>query len=111
MREQQNHSTKKGGSWTPRSRSPHGPSVLWDCKLPMPPWPLWDKMVKESEAQQTAFKEAMELGHSSSMSWEDQVQKEEERQRHDSSVNGNPELGSPSPVLEKGNASDVLHGG
>ena len=64
-------------------------------------------MVKESEAQQMAFKEAMELGCSSSMSWEDQVQKEEEQQRCDSSAKGIPELGLPPPVLEEGNASDV----
>ena len=54
-----------------------------------------------------AFREAMELGCSSSMSWEDQVQKEEERQRHDSSVRVSPELGLPPPVLEEGNASDA----
>ena len=54
-----------------------------------------------------AFKEAMELGHSSSMSWEDQVQKEEEWQRCDSSANGSPKLGSPPPVLEEENARDV----
>ena len=49
----------------------------------------------------------MELGHSSSMSWEDQVQKEEEQQRCDSSVKGSPKSGLPPPVLEEGNASDV----
>ena len=54
-----------------------------------------------------AFKEAMELGHSSSMSWEDQVQKEEEGQRCDSSAKGIPKSGSPTPVLEEENASDV----
>ena len=64
-------------------------------------------MAKESEAQQTAFKEAMELSHSPSMSWEDQVQKEEEQQRCDSSAKGSPELGSPPPVLEEENAGDV----
>ena len=42
-----------------------------------------------------AFKEAMELSCSSSMSWEDQVQKEEEWQRHDSSAKGSPESGLP----------------
>ena len=49
----------------------------------------------------------MELGCSSSMSWEDQVQKEEEWQRCDFSVKGSPELGSPPPVLEEGNVSNV----
>ena len=54
-----------------------------------------------------AFREAMELGHSSSMSWEDQVQKEEEQQRCDSSAKGSLESGSPPPVLEEGNTSNV----
>ena len=63
-------------------------------------------MAKESEAWQIAFKEVMELGHSSSMSWEDQVQ-EEEWQRCDSSAKGSPELGLPPPVLEEENTSNV----
>ena len=50
----------------------------------------------------------MELSCSSSMSWKDQVQKEEEQQRRDSSVKGSPKSGSPPPVLEEGNASDVF---
>ena len=54
-----------------------------------------------------AFKEAMELGWSSSMSWEDQVQKEEEQQRCCSTTEGNPNPGSPPPLLEGDNASDV----
>ena len=54
-----------------------------------------------------AFKEAMELSQSPSMSWEDQVQKEEEWQRPDSSTKGSPNSGSPPPVLEGENASDV----
>ena len=53
-----------------------------------------------------AFKEAMELGWSSSMSWEDQVQKEEEWQRHGSTMEGSPNPGSPAPLLEGDNASD-----
>ena len=35
------------------------------------------------------------------------MQKEEEWQRHDSSVRVSPESGLPPPVLEEGNASDV----
>ena len=107
VREWQSHSMRKGGSQMPSGRSPHDLSGPQDCKLPTPPQPLWDKMVKESEAQQMAFREAMELGHSPSMSWEDQVQKEEEQQRCDSSAKGSPESGSSPPVLEEGNASDV----
>ena len=53
------------------------------------------------------FKEAMELGHSSSMSWEDQVQKEEEWQRCDSGAKGSPESGLPPPLLEEERTSDV----
>ena len=98
---------RKGTSQTLRGESPHDPSSPWDCKLPTPPWPLWDKMVKEPEAQQTAFKEAMELRKSPSMSWDDQVQKEEEWQRCDSSVKGSPDSGSPPPLLEEENTSDV----
>ena len=98
---------RKGASHTPRGRSPCDPSGPWDHKLPTPPWPSRGKMMKESETRQMAFKEAMELGRSSSMSWEDQVQKEEEWQKCDSSAKGSPELGSPPPVLEEGNASDV----
>ena len=54
-----------------------------------------------------AFKEAMELSWSPSMSWEDQVQKEEEWQRCDSSAKGSLNSGSPPPLLEGENASDV----
>ena len=63
-------------------------------------------MVKEPETWQMTFKEAMEIGRSPSMSWEDQVQ-EEEWQRHDSSMEGSPNLGLPPPLLEGENASDV----
>ena len=63
-------------------------------------------MVKEPEAWQMASKEAMELGQSPSMSWEDQVQ-EEEQQKHDSSAKGNPNSGLPPPLLEGENTSDV----
>ena len=63
--------------------------------------------MEEPKTQQTVFKEAMELSWSSSMSWEDQVQKEEERQKHCSTTKGSPSLGSPPPLLEGDNASDV----
>ena len=33
----------------------------------------------EAETQQMAFRDTMEIGHSSSMSWEDQVQEEEQQ--------------------------------
>ena len=53
-----------------------------------------------------AFKKAMDLSQSSSMSWEDQVQKEEQ-QRCCSTMEGSPNPGSPPPLLEGDNASDV----
>ena len=53
-------------------------------KLPTPPRPLWDKVVKEvdtpeTKAHQMAFRDTMEISCSSSMSWEDQVWEEEEQ--------------------------------
>ena len=47
VREQQSHSTRKGGSQMPRGRSPCDPLGPQDHKLPMPPQPSWDKIVKE----------------------------------------------------------------
>ena len=72
----------------------------------------WDKMVKEvdmpeTKAHQTAFRDAMEIGHSSSMSWEDQVQEEEEQKWDGSVMESSPEPDVPPPALEEGNASDV----
>ena len=52
----------------------------------------------------------MELDCSSHMSWEDEVQKEEEWQRHGSSDKGSPKSGSLPLALEEGNASDVSIG-
>ena len=54
-----------------------------------------------------AFKEAMELGHSSCMTWEDQVQEEEEQKRCSSATEGSPSPGSLPPLLEGDNASDI----
>ena len=49
----------------------------------------------------------MELSHSSSMTWEDQVQKEEERQKRCSTTEGSPSPGSLPLLLEGDNASDI----
>ena len=54
-----------------------------------------------------AFRDAMEIGHSSSMSWEDQVQEEEQQRQDGSIVEGSPELDTSPPGLEEGNASDI----
>ena len=53
-----------------------------------------------------ALKEAMELGHSSSMTWED-LQKEEGWQRCCSTTEGSPSSGLLPPLLEGDNTSDV----
>ena len=93
-------------SQTPWGRSPHDSSGPQGQKLPTSPQPSWDKTMEEPKAQQTAFKEAMALGWSLSMSWEDQVQKEKEQQRCCSTVEGSPNPGSP-PLLEGDNTSNV----
>ena len=54
-----------------------------------------------------AFRDAMEIGHSSSMSWEDQVQEEEEQKQDGSITESSPQPDVPPPALEGGNASDV----
>ena len=62
--------------------------------------------MKEPEAQQMAFRDVMDLTQSQSMSWEDQVQEEEEQERH-SSTEGDPKLGLPPLPLEGDSISDV----
>ena len=88
--------------------SPYDSLGPQDWKLPTPPQPLQHKTAEEPKAQQMAFKEAMELGHSSSMTWEDQVQEEEEEQKRCSSImEGSPSPGLLPPLLEGDNASNV----
>ena len=53
-----------------------------------------------------AFRDAMDVTRSLSMSWEDWVQEEEERERH-SSTGGDPQLGPSPPPLEGCSVSDV----
>ena len=53
-----------------------------------------------------AFRDAMDVAWSPSMSWEDQVQKEEEWERH-SSTGGDPQPGPSPPPLEGCSVSDV----
>ena len=84
IRVQQSHSTRRGGSWPLRDKPSHDSSSPQDQKLPTPPRPSWDKVVKgvdtpETKAHQMAFRDAMEISFSSSMSWEDQVLEEEEQ--------------------------------
>ena len=53
-----------------------------------------------------AFRDAMDLTWSPSMSWEDWVQEEEEQERR-SSMEGDPKPGSSPPPLEGDSVSDV----
>ena len=62
--------------------------------------------MEEPEARQTAFRDAMDLAQSLSMSWEDRVQEEEEQERR-SSTEGDPNLGSSPLPLEGDSISDV----
>ena len=78
IRGQQSQSTRRGGSQPPKDKSSHDLSNPWDQKLPTPPRSSWEKVVEkvdtpQTKAHQTAFRDAMEISHSSSMSWEDQV--------------------------------------
>ena len=91
---------------------PHGVGLpmthqgSWDWKLPTPPQPSQGKTSKKPEAWQMAFRDAMDLTQSPSMSWEDQVQEEEEQERC-SSTEGDPKPGSSPPPLEGDSVSDV----
>ena len=93
-------------SQTPWGGSPHDSSGPQGQKLPTPPQPLWGKTAEEPEAWQMAFRDAMDLTQSPSMSWEDWVQEEEEQERC-SSMEGNPKPGSSPPPLEGDSVSDV----
>ena len=62
--------------------------------------------MKETEAQQTAFRDAMDITQSPSLSWEDWVQEEEEQEMH-SSAAGDPEPGLYPLPLEGDSISDV----
>ena len=86
--------------------SPHDSSGSWGQKLPTPPQPSQGKTAKEPEAWQMAFRDAMDLAQSPSMSWEDWVQEEEEQERH-SSMEGDPKPDSSPPPLEGGSISDA----
>ena len=52
----------------------------------------------ETKAHQMAFRDAMEIGHSSSMSWEDQVQEEEQQRQGGSIMESSHELDVPPPA-------------
>ena len=54
-----------------------------------------------------AFRDAMDVTWSPPMTWEDQVQKEEEECERHSSTGGDSQLGLSSPPLEGCNVSDI----
>ena len=85
-------------SQTPWGGSPHDSSGPQDQKLPTPPWPSRGKTVEEPEAWQMAFRDAMDLAQSLSMSLEDWVQEEEEQERR-SSLEGDPNPGLSFPTM------------
>ena len=60
----------------------------------------------ETKAHQMAFRDAMEISHSSSMSWEDQVWEEEEQKREDSIKESSPEPNVP--LLHKRGGMPVM---
>ena len=51
-----------------------------------------------------AFRDAMEIGRSSSISWEDQVQEDEQQRQGGSIAEGGPESDTSPTELEEGNA-------
>ena len=106
VREQWSCSRKRALSWTPWGGSPHDSSSSRGWKLPTPPWPPRSETSKKAEAQQMAFRDAMEVAWSPPMTWEDQVQEEEECERH-SSTGGDSQPCPSSPPFEGCNVSDV----
>ena len=61
----------------------------------------------QTKAHQTAFRDAMEISHSSSMSWENQVWEEKQQRRGSSITESSPRPNTPPPASEEGNTSDV----
>ena len=110
IRGQQSQSIRRSGSQPLKNKSSCDSSCLCSWKLPTPPQFSWENVLGEpntpqTESQQTAFSDTMESNHSSSMSWEDQVQ-EEEWQKEDSVLGGgsrnesSPEPDTPPPAVE-----------
>ena len=94
------------------NKSSHDSSSPWDRKLPTPPQSSWEKVVEkvdtpQTKAHQTAFRDAMKISHSSSMSWEDQVWEEEQQRQGGSIMESSPEPDVPPPASEEGKASNV----
>ena len=106
MREQQSCSRKQALSQTPQGGSPHDSSRSWGWKLPTPPWPPRSE-TKKAETQQMAFRDAMEVARSPAMTWEDQVQEEEDKCEGHSSTRGDSQSCPSSPRLEGCDISDI----
>ena len=94
-------------SRTPRGGSPRDSSSSWGQKLPTPPWPLCKETSKRAESPRTASTDVMEVAQSPPLSWEDQVQEEEDEQERHSSIGGDSQP-CPSPTHMEGcSISDV----
>ena len=85
--------------------------------MPTPPQGPWGRTsegseVPQTEPPQTAFRDTMGSAHSSSLSWEEQVQEEEQQQRGSapgdgSRIQSSPDPDAPQAVSEGGSISDV----
>ena len=64
-----------------KDKSPHDSSCPCGQRLPTPPRHSQDNVSEECKVSQTAFRDAMESVHSSSLSWEEQLQEEEQQQK------------------------------
>ena len=107
VRERQSCSRKQALSQTLWGGSPHDSSSSQGQKLPTPPQPPCSETSKKAEAQQMAFRDAMEVTRSPPMTWEDQVQEEEEEHKRHSSTGGDSQPCPSSPPLEGCNISDI----
>ena len=106
VREWRSCSRKQALSQTLWGGSPRDSSSSQGRKLPTPPRPSRSKTPKETEAWQTAFRDAMDVARSLSMSLEDWVQEEEKLKRR-SSTGEDPQPGPSPPPLEGCSVSDV----
>ena len=82
----QSRSRRRNESRPPKDKSPHDSSHLCSWRLSTPPRHSQDNVseepkVSQMEPLQTAFRDAMESAHSSSLSWEEQVQEEEQQHK------------------------------
>ena len=100
-------SRKRALSQTPWGRSPHDSSSSRGQKLPTPPLPSCKETSKRAGSPHTACADVMEVTQSPPLSWEEQVQEEEDEQDRHSSIGGDSQP-CPSPVRMEGcSVSDI----